>query len=209
MLLHLQWLLWAEYHLLQPLDCSEGIAIPFPNKCYHQCLPITAAITSSTFCRSWSSLEQNCWFIEDKLSSTAVDFIHEIYNSSVPEKINFYKCHNRMWNLHKVLYIDVHYLNYTPLMLLTSAASVLPSLTRISLFARDQVVLSLICQNPLSAAIAWSAISTLGKSSITILSPRNYAMLSELNYKQHDMQKFLLDTRRILFMPFPHQREKR
>ena len=26
-------------------------------------------------CRSWFSLEQNCWFIEDKLSSTAVDFI--------------------------------------------------------------------------------------------------------------------------------------
>ena len=26
-------------------------------------------------CRSWFSLEQNCWFIEDKLSSTALDFI--------------------------------------------------------------------------------------------------------------------------------------
>ena len=26
-------------------------------------------------CRRWFSLEQNCWFIEDKLSSTAVDFI--------------------------------------------------------------------------------------------------------------------------------------
>ena len=26
-------------------------------------------------CRSWFSLEQNCWFIEDKLSSTAVESI--------------------------------------------------------------------------------------------------------------------------------------
>ena len=26
-------------------------------------------------CRSWFSLEQNCWFIEDKLSSTTMDFI--------------------------------------------------------------------------------------------------------------------------------------
>ena len=30
---------------------------------------------SPFICRSWFSLEQNCWFIEDKLSSTAVDFI--------------------------------------------------------------------------------------------------------------------------------------
>ena len=30
---------------------------------------------SGCICRSWFSLEQNCWFIEDKLSSTAVDFI--------------------------------------------------------------------------------------------------------------------------------------
>ena len=35
-------------------------------------------------CRSWFSLEQNCWF------------------QRVPQKINFYKRYNRMRNLHKL-----------------------------------------------------------------------------------------------------------
>ena len=32
-------------------------------------------------CRSWFSLEQYCWFIEDKISSTTVDF-HQVWRNS-------------------------------------------------------------------------------------------------------------------------------
>ena len=49
-------------------------------------------------CRSWFSLEQNCRFIEDKLSSTTVEVQSSgwklVFNESTvlfPEKINFYK----------------------------------------------------------------------------------------------------------------------
>ena len=37
--------------------------------------PTLKVTSSENFWRSWFSLEQNCWFIENKLSSTAVDFI--------------------------------------------------------------------------------------------------------------------------------------
>ena len=36
---------------------------------------LNACVKILEICRRWFSLEQNCWFIEDKLSSTAVDFI--------------------------------------------------------------------------------------------------------------------------------------
>ena len=39
-------------------------------------------------------------------------------NSSVPEKINFFKCYNRMRNLHKVTYLFVTMCQFSPLFLL-------------------------------------------------------------------------------------------
>ena len=60
-----------------PSSAEENLAMYF-----HQQFPDSVIAKSvangphkMSYCRSWFSLEQNCWFIEDKLSSTAVDFI--------------------------------------------------------------------------------------------------------------------------------------
>ena len=69
-------LLHSLLYKLITVPNKEKALLAIPENCIEKIIEFCVDFSfCCNICRSWFSLEQNCWFIEDKLSSTAVDFI--------------------------------------------------------------------------------------------------------------------------------------